>query len=81
MRAIAVQPGMGLQRSCYDVDPEDNPPQQEDLIIRGIEKLVLQEGFQPKTEVFYLAEPTLCLLAQDSLAARVLQADCTGLEF
>ncbi len=81
MRVIAVQPGMDLQRSRYDVDPEDNVPPQEDLVIRRIEKLVLQEGFQPKTEIFYLAEPPLCLLAQDSLAARVLQANCTGLEF
>ncbi len=80
MRVIAVQPGMDLQRSCYDRDAQgDNPP--PDRVFGGIDKLVLQEGFQPKTEIFYLAEPTLYLFAVDRLAARVLEAGCTGLEF
>ena len=82
MRVIAVQPGMDLQRSQYDTfDWGDPDVGESDVAIHGIDKLILQEGFKPKTEILYLAEPTLCLLAQDSLAGRVLRANCTGLEF
>jgi hypothetical protein len=82
MRIIAFQPGLDLQRSRYDTfefcDPETETV---DSMIQGIEKLVLEEGFQPKTEFFNLAERTLCWLALDSLADRVLRANCTGFEF
>jgi hypothetical protein len=82
MRILAVQPGMDLQRSRYDTfDWGDFETGEGDVRIHWIDKLVLQEGFQPKTEIFSLAEKTLCLLAQDPLAGRVLRANCTGLEF
>lgn len=82
MRVIAMQPGMDLHRSEYDTFDWGDPEMGVSAVaIHGIDKLVLQEGFQPKTEVFYLTESTLCLLAQDSLAGRVLRANCTGIEF
>ncbi|MEJ1976449.1 MAG: DUF1629 domain-containing protein [Acetobacteraceae bacterium] len=81
-RIIAVQPGLDLQRSRYDTfewgDPESG---KRGVSITSVDKLVLQEGFKPQTEIFYLAEVPLCLLALDALAGRVLKANCTGLEF
>ena len=46
-----------------------------------IDKLVLQEGFYPRTEILRVAEHTLDVLATDALAERVLKAGCTGLDF
>ncbi len=59
MRVLAVQSGMDLQQSQYDTFDWGDPETGISIVaIHWIDKLVLQEGFQPKTEIFYLAEST-----------------------
>jgi hypothetical protein len=82
MRILAVQPTMDMQRSLYESQEWVHPETGETSIwIREIEKLVLQEGFRPRTEIFCIEEHNLPVLATDALAERVLKAGCTGLEF
>jgi hypothetical protein len=82
MRIIACQPAMDLQRSFYDSEESiDLETGEVSVSVQSIDKMVLHAGFEPKTEIFRVAEDSLNVLATDALAHRVLQAGCTGLEF
>jgi hypothetical protein len=82
MRILAVQPAMDMQRSLYESEEWVHSESGETSVwIREIEKLVLQEGFRPRTEIFCIEGRSLAVLATDALAERVLKAGCTGLEF
>jgi hypothetical protein len=82
MRILAVQPAMDMQRSLYETAEWVHPETGEtSILIRDVEKLVLQEGFWPRTEIFCIEERSLDVFAIDALAERVLKAGCTGLEF
>ncbi len=82
MRVIAQQPAMDMERSLYEADNEVDPDTGKTVRwIRDIEKIVLREDFEPRTEIFCMVEDPLNVLATDALAERVLKAGCTGLEF
>ena len=46
-----------------------------------IDKIVLLDRLKPRTEIFHPEEIGSQIMVTDALAARVLQAGCTGLEF
>jgi hypothetical protein len=48
---------------------------------RWVDHFVLLDGLHPATEIFRVDETFAMTLVTDALAARVMQAGCSGVEF
>jgi hypothetical protein len=82
MRLLAHQPAMDLRHSVYDFEVRNKYDTDAAFLHIGrIQRFVLHEGFEPKTEIFRVDEDPLRILVTDALAERVLKAKCKGLEF
>lgn len=82
MRVLPRQPAMDIARSdCEVADYIDGITGEPGKFLRRIDRFVLLDGLVPRTEIFRLDESPAYILATDALAARVLQAGCTGMEF
>lgn len=82
LRVLARQKAMDLDRSECELEDWVNRitgiPQK---VPRFIERFVLLDDLQPRTEMFRVDESSSHVLVADAVAERVLRAGCTGLEF
>ncbi len=82
VHVIAGQPAIDIGRSDVDLHRyRDRFVGGKIVSIEYTKRLALREGLQPRTELFHAAEARLEILAMDSLAERVMQAGCLGMEF
>lgn len=82
MHILAQQPAMDIARS--DCELKEVTHRVTGEIVRSvvwIDRFVSLDGLEPRTEIFHPEEAGSNILVTDALAARVLAAGCTGLEF
>ena len=82
MHLLARQPAMDIARS--DCELKEVTHQVTGRVftrVDWIDRFALLDGLEPRTEMFHPEEAPGRILVTDALAARVLAAGCTGLEF
>jgi hypothetical protein len=82
MRVLAFQPAMDMKRSQYEAEQgRDRMTGEPRLRAVWVDRYVLLEGLEARTEVFYVEETYATVLVTDGLAERVMRAGCTGVAF
>lgn len=82
MHILAQQPAMDIARSdCRLKEVTHQVTGKVFTRVDRIDRFVLLDGLEPHTEIFHPEEAGSNILVTDALAARVLAAGCTGLEF
>ena len=82
MHILAQQPAMDIVRSdCRMSEVTHQVTGKRFKKVGWIDKIVLLDCLKPRTEIFHPEEIGSQIMVTDALAARVLQAGCTGLEF
>ena len=82
LRVLARQKAMDLDRSDCDLEDWVNRltgvPQR---VPSFINRFVLLDDLQPRTEIFRVDESSSYVLVADAVAERVLRAGCSGMQF
>jgi hypothetical protein len=82
MRVLPIQPAIDPERSEGPFDVRNDKWVGGPAVWMGhTRRHRLRAGLQPKTEMFCAEEAPLNIYATDSLAERVMQAGCLGMEF
>lgn len=82
MHILARQPVVDLARSDCRVEEITQRVSGRTLrIVTWVDRLALLDGLEPLSGIFRLQEMKSWTMVTDALAARVLHAGCTGLEF
>ncbi len=82
MHILAQQPAMDIARSDCELEKITHRVTGRVFTrVEWIDRFVLLDGFEPRTEMFHPEEAPSRVLSTDALATRVLAASCTGLEF
>lgn len=82
MHILARQPVMDVARSdCRVEEVTHHVTGKTVRIVAWINRIVLLDKLTPRTEIFHPDEVGSRIMVADALAARVLEASCTGMEF
>ncbi|HUZ65433.1 MAG TPA: DUF1629 domain-containing protein [Acetobacteraceae bacterium] len=82
LRILASESPLDMERSICKVEEVVNVVTgRRRPWLRSLNRIVVADGFVPKSEIFCIEEASSNVLVTDALAERLLRAGCTGMRF